>query len=300
MGRGGLLNQILNLIIRESINSMGKPTKSRPNSTASFKSNAERPHQSKGPVFKTSLQVPNLTYQLAARGLHAYPVVGESFYAKNFETLYKRFNGQAEVHTLAYLAHMPKNPVDQNAVAVVIDNLIVGHIPRHTASHFARFLSGRVGSCGARIYFNTAVGNHSVELDCDFPPRRKGDQPINEIPLLGADKSPDFSMGQITSRGSRLDWLLNKTNIVRVTAEAPYFGIAEIREGFGDPPSVMDAATNIDIGFPYETISYDFNIFARSWGGSARVRYKIELQKNGKPKVWLDASALPKFRRSKY
>jgi hypothetical protein len=62
----------------------------------------------------------------------------------------------------------------------------------------------------------------------------------------------------------------------------------------------MDESTKVEIGFPYETISYDFNVFARSWGGSARVRYKIELQKNGKPKVWLDGSELPRFRRSKY
>lgn len=300
MARRGLFEQLLWLFARELVRGLGgrsgrkRRSKSRPVVRSTSRDVA------KPSVYKTTYLVPPVTYALASRGMHAYPVVGESFYTKNFETLHRRFGGQDEVYTRGYLVHMPSNPADSNAVAVVIDNLILGHIPRHAAPHFASFLNGRVGACGARFFFNSLYGHHSIELDCEFPPRLEGDAPAGEAEILGVNKVADYSMGQITSRGSRLNWLTNESGLVSLASDAPHFGVAIISEGFSFEPTVVDEASGALIGHPYETISYDFNLFARSWGGSARVRYKIALQENGSPKVWLDASALPKFKKKKY
>lgn len=300
MARRGLFEQLLWLFAKAAVKSIGG--RSRRSSRVSSRTAVKSPSRdaAKPSVYKTTYLVPPVTYALASRGMHAYPVVGESFYTKNFEALHRRFGGQDEVYTRGYLVHMPGNPADSNAVAVVIHNLILGHVPRHTAPHFASFLNGRVGACGARFYFNSLYGHHSVELDCEFPPRLEGDPPGGEVEILGINKVPDYSMGQITSRGSRLNWLIQESGLISLSSDAPHFGVAIISEGFSFEPTVVDAASSALIGYPYETISYDFNLFARSWGGSVRVRYKIELQENGSPKVWLDASALPKFKKKKY
>jgi hypothetical protein len=296
MARRGFIESLLRIAITESLKN-AKRSSSQRGKTQDF---APRRIQKSEDLYKTRYQIPTDTLKLASRGMHAYPVSGESFYLENFEKLGKIYPGQEEVFTRGFLVPEPKNPWDRNAVAVVIAGLVVGHIPRHTAAEFSKFLSGKVGECGARIYFNSFSGRHSIELDCDFPPRLADDPVVSFDSILGNNNEPVYTMGQITSRGSEINLVSWGRPAARVSKKSPYFGVAILREGFRDAPEVIDASTLQIIGHPYETISYDFNLFARSWGGEVKVRYKLEVKDNGRPKVWLDSSALPKFKTSKY
>jgi hypothetical protein len=51
---------------------------------------------------------------------------------------------------------------------------------------------------------------------------------------------------------------------------------------------------------PVRIAVFGIPIFARSMGGSYKVRYKLELNEKGRPKLTLDGSGLPEFRKSKY
>lgn len=300
MGRRGIIETLVRMAIREAV---GRSRSSKRNSTkgrSNLAQSTPRNYRNSNDTYKTRYKAPLEPIQLASRGMHAYPVSGESFYAQNFENLRKLFSGREEVLTRAYLIPEPKNPWDKNAIAVVISEYVVGHIPRHTAQHFARFLGGRSAECGARFYYNSHTGFHSVELDCDFPPRLAADAPREHDQILGEDKIPQYTMGQITTRGTTLNLNNWGSHSISISKEAPHFGIARITEGFRYSPEVVDEETNQIIGFPYETISYDFNLFARSFGGSVRVRYKMEINENGRPKIWLDSSELPKFKTKKY
>jgi hypothetical protein len=296
MPRRGLIGTILRLLVSESIKNV-KRSNSQTRITNSYGSKNPR---SDNKHFKTRYKLPIETITLASRGMHAYPVSGESFYLDNFSRLRNLFPGNDEVYTRGFLVPEPKNPWDKNAVAVVIAEYVVGHIPRHTAPIFSEFLSGKVGECGARIYFNSYSGHHSIELDCDFPPRR-ADEPARPFEtLLGGQGEPSYTMEQITTRGSGINLYSWGKPPVEVTQEKPYFGVAVLREGFRDSPELVDDSSLQLIGFPYETISYDFNLFARSYGGEVKVRYKLEVKENGRPKVLLEASVLPKFKTKKY
>lgn len=289
MARGGFFETAIRILVRESIKNIKASGQTRgPAQNATKKQ------------FKTKYRNPEHVVHLASQGMHSYPVSGESFYAGNFEKLFALFSGREEVLTRAFLIPEPRNPWDKNAIAVVIAEYVVGHIPRHTAAHFADFLAGRAGECGARFYFNQFSGFHSIELDCDFPPRLATD-PANEYrEILGTDKDADYSMGQITTRGTFINLNSWGSGSITLSKEKPHFGVARLTAGFRDSPEVIDEATLQVIGYPYETISYDFNLFARSFGGEVRVRYKMEMKENGKPKIWLDSNALPKFKTKKY
>lgn len=110
-------------------------------------------------------------------------VVGESHYRGAIE----RVTGGArrdgvKVVTWAALLPEPDNPHDGNAVAVHIDGLKVGHLPRNEAAAFKPVLdrlaaSGRVGYCRADVYggWNRGqgdAGDYSITLYVGGPDRQ--------------------------------------------------------------------------------------------------------------------------------
>ena len=223
---------------------------------------------------------------------YTYPVSGESFYPEAFRALWVANGLKGEIYVPAYLVPEPYNPVSKDAVAVVLDKWVVGHIPRGAAKHFAEFLDGRVGECGARVYFDPNKVRNSVELNVSFPLQSSSESYTRDIPFVGSE-APSYDMHQVTTRGHRM----TLTNLEQgVTFE----GIARVDMGYGGDPEIVDYHTGACMGSPYATISWDFNIFARSMGGSYRVRYRLELNEKGRPKLTLDGSGLPEFRKSKY
>lgn len=290
MARKGFLATLASVLLKEAIKQSkqaGKAKRKRSGRPESFQSK-----KTAAPRHKTKYSIPVSTVKLASRGMHAYPVSGESFYGDNFKTL-KFGVTTEETYTTAYLIHDPRNPADSNAIAVAIDclpqALVLGHIPRHAAPVFAKYLNGRVGRCGARVYFDPEGQYNSVELDCAFPPREEGQPEVSEIPILSSN-SPDYSMTQVTTRGVHFE-------TQDFSAENPRFGMATLNEGFSFSPEIRDANFQGLLGFPYETIARDFNLFARSYGGQVQVAYKLDRNEKGRPRLALDASVLPVFKK---
>jgi hypothetical protein len=298
VARKGFFETLVNSMIRQAFSEAKKGIKS--SQQGARRQSKAQLGRTANVRFKTRYANPSDPIQLAPRGMHAYPVSGESFYSDNFAFL-NRSVSPHEIFTRAFLIPDTLNPVDSNAVAVALEGpseaLIVGHIPRHTAPIFASYLKGRAGECGARVYFGPDGIRNSVELDCAFPPRESGEPEVASENLLVSD-SPDFSMTQVTTVGgdfSQRDLL----ELGREERQTRY-GIAVLREGFMHPTEICDAHNLKLLGYPYKTIEWDFNIFTRSYGGEVRVAYKLDLNEKGRPRLSLDASVLPDFKKSQY
>lgn len=297
MGRKSFFEVLARMMFREAVRatkSYSRSPRSRGGQTGAQKS--KRTTQKR---HRTKYFLPIAPIKLASRGMHAYPVNGESFYPENFASI--RRLGEDEIYLRSYLMPDPTNPEDANAVAVTVGHnnqaLVLGHIPRHAAKIFSEFLDGNAGECGARIYFSPSGQRNSVELDCAFPPRTE-DEPDEGKSLFLTSGQADYSMSQVTTVGVRY----SKDEIDKISASeaGAKYGIALLREGFVREPEILDAETLRVLGHPYQSISWDFNVFVRSYGGEVKVRYRLDLNEKGRPRLALDASSLPKFRRSRY
>ena len=242
----------------------------------------------------TQYLVTGETIPMGHGGMRSYPVSGESFYFDHFQKLHGLFEGRDEVFTEAFIVPEPNNPVDKSAVAVVIDKFVVGHLPRHSAKAFSDFLSGRIGRCAARVYIDLDCGRNSVELDLAYPPRDTSATKEfgTQVDIIGSE-TPTFEMTQVSTSNASISF-------VKLAPGQAHEGIAIVIAGFRDGAEIMDSETLSFLGSPYQTISWDFNVFARSMGGEFRVRYRLELNQRGNFKLSLDSSGLPKFKRSKY
>lgn len=298
MARKGFFETMANRMLRQAISEAKKAVKSSQQSPA--RQHSSQPKKTASIRYKTRYALPSDPIQLASRGMHAYPVSGESFYSNNFAFLNLSISPH-EIFTRAFLIPDTLNPVDSNAVAVALEGpgeaLIVGHIPRHTAPVFASYLKGRAGECGARVYFGPDGIRNSVELDCAFPPRESGEPEVANANLLASD-SPDFSMTQVTTVGG--DFSQRDLMELSRSEQQTRYGIAVLREGFMHPAEICDAHNLKLLGYPYKTIAWDFNIFTRSYGGEVKVAYKLDLNEKGRPRLTLDASVLPQFKKSHY
>lgn len=88
--------------------------------------------------------MPELTpFQLWSQG--AWPtreVVGEAYRNDSIRTLFpsRRLSGGHDLDKTARLVPEPRNPHDANAVAVVVDNVLVGYLARDEAAKYQRVL----------------------------------------------------------------------------------------------------------------------------------------------------------------
>lgn len=292
MARQSFFQSMANMFLREAIRETRKAIKSA-SPRASQQARRSTPAKPKRDGM-TQYLVTGETIPMGHGGMRSYPVSGESFYSDHFQKLYGLFEGQDEVFTDAYIVPEPNNPKDKNAVAVVIDKYVVGHLPRHSAKAFSDFLNGQIGHCAARVFIDLDYGRNSVELDLAYPPRdtRQNKESGKEVDLVGSE-APTFDMTQVSTSNAVITF-------VKLAPGEVHEGIATVRAGFRDEPEIVDTQTLSYLGRPYQTISWDFNVFARSLGGEFRVRYRLELNDRGNFKLSLDSSGLPKFKRSRY
>lgn len=104
---------------------------------------------------------------------YSFEVVGESFYAQNFSALQKNV-GLVDGHDwddVATLVVDPGNKHSQNAVAVFVAGLKLGHVPEQNAPGVYKFLlqNGGYARADAAIYFSSADGKNSIWLDAVIP-----------------------------------------------------------------------------------------------------------------------------------
>lgn len=95
---------------------------------------------------------PSKYHQIEGDGDFDFEISGESFYQ---DTLNRICGGKTpeghERYCVAYLVPEPDNPYDKNAVAVYIENLKVGHIPKTIARRMSEALAGRYATIDAVI-----------------------------------------------------------------------------------------------------------------------------------------------------
>lgn len=117
---------------------------------------------------------------LRGDGKYAFDVVGESRYQ---EALTSICGGKSEENAchqcLATLIPEPENPYDANAIAVIIEQKVVGYLSRPNATRYRQDLAAAghgdaVATCNARIIGgwdrgDGDEGSFGVKLDLRFP-----------------------------------------------------------------------------------------------------------------------------------
>lgn len=107
-----------------------------------------------------------------------FDVVGESFYQPNLEAICggRKFDS-ARHQCRAYLIPEPDNPADPNAIKIVINRLIVGHLARDHAIEYHQHIGARISTCEAKIVGGwddgETVGHFGVKLKIKWPPRER-------------------------------------------------------------------------------------------------------------------------------
>ncbi len=82
-----------------------------------------------------------IAYQVRGDGNFAFDIVGEASYQNNLKQIAGDKDEVRKAHEcIAIIRAEPNNPHDPNAVAVGIDNKIVGYFDRATAKKFHKFL----------------------------------------------------------------------------------------------------------------------------------------------------------------
>lgn len=106
-----------------------------------------------------------------------FEIVGESFYQQNLLKIAgeKTTNG-VEHYCEAELIPELNNPHDENAVAVFISGLKVGHLSRDDAFVCRHAIGNMIGNCDAVIVGGwdrgpSRQGHFGVKLDLEWPPR---------------------------------------------------------------------------------------------------------------------------------
>ncbi len=220
---------------------------------------------------------------------YTYPVSGESFQPGTYQTIADANPGVGEVFVEVLLVPCPDNPYDSNAVAVTYENMMLGYVPRATAKYFSELLGDDCGSCSARIYLNEEdFSRCSTELNVRFPPVASWENETEVVPRLESER-PDYSFTNLTTKSTKLKKLV-------IAPGETHEGWAYLNDGYTQKPNIQDEATLEEIGKPNAAISWQFNVFCRSFGGQVLVKYKLTQTPEGKLNLFLDASVLPDFR----
>lgn len=116
-------------------------------------------------------------------GAYDYDIVGESFYQMHLALVCggKTEDGH-EHYTTATLIPQDDNPHDENAVAIMLESAVVGHLARREAVAYRRMLA-QVGAANAHAECDAVIvggwsrrggadtGYFGVKLDVAFPIR---------------------------------------------------------------------------------------------------------------------------------
>lgn len=224
---------------------------------------------------------------------YSYPVSGESFQTASFLEISRMFPGETEVFVDVLLVPFPENPVDQYAVAVTYENMMLGYIPRYVAKEFSDYLGDDCGKCRARIFLDRPeYVRCSVELNLIYPPTAIWEDQSNSVPELGALK-PIYGFKKVSTESSTLKKIALQPGV-------PHFGWAYLNQEYTSEPWIQDCETLEEIGKPIDELSWAFNVFCRAHGGQAKVRYKLLLEPDGKLTLVLDRTGLATLNRRIY
>lgn len=169
--------------------------------------------------------------------------------------------------------------------------MMLGYIPKYTAKTFAGFLGEDCGSCMARIYLNREdLNRSSVQLNVVFPPSPEWEDQSQEVSQLSSGTT-NYSFADVTTKSTKLVKL-------KIEPGQTLEGWAYLNEGYTQKPSIQDRATLEEIGKPKTSISWAFNTFCSAHGGQVLVRYQLTREIDGKLRLLLDESVLPKFQKS--
>lgn len=143
---------------------------------------------------------------------YPFEVVGESRYEIELKKVVRRHGGgqEGEIFTTAVLLPEPTNPYDPNAVAVTVDQLTVGYIPREKALDYSPLLKrlahqGILVSVPSRVWWrNEDEWWSSVRLDLNPPGLLL---PINAPPSTTAMQLPPGGAVQVTGEEEHMDVL---------------------------------------------------------------------------------------------
>lgn len=121
--------------------------------------------------FFSTYKVP-LTGRIPPSGRCDYHIVGESHYQKALKKVLRRYGRGEEKPLTAYIITEPDNPYDENACAVYIDGMKVGHLPRDDAAYYVRQMKkkgvprvSRFQTCARLIGGESGKPNIGVMLD---------------------------------------------------------------------------------------------------------------------------------------
>ncbi len=141
-------------------------------------------------------------------------VVGESHYEVNLKQIAGRLGGgpTGEAITTAVVMAQPTNEYDPNAVAVLIDGAIVGHLPREDAADYSPLLQMLAErqvalSVPARVWWGAWDDERwaaSVQLDLGPPGLLV---PVNAPPSDNAMQIPPGAAMQVTGEDAHMDAL---------------------------------------------------------------------------------------------
>lgn len=107
-----------------------------------------------------------------------FEVVGEARFQDALEEICGgRDVFSAEHQCQAILIPEPNNPVDPNAVQVVIDRKVVAYLARQHAVEYHQHIGMRASSCDAKIVGGwddgDTVGHFGVKLKIKWPPKER-------------------------------------------------------------------------------------------------------------------------------
>ena len=105
-----------------------------------------------------------------------FEVVGEAQYQRELEDICGgRGMYSAEHQCRAVLIPEPNNPVDPNAVQIVVDRRVVAYLSRHHAVEYQQHIGMRASCCNAKIVGGwddgQTVGHFGVKLKIKWPPK---------------------------------------------------------------------------------------------------------------------------------
>lgn len=108
--------------------------------------------------------------RIVGEGKYLFEIAGESFHQNALNKICGGKNDDGHRHScVAYLTPEPENPYDPRAIAVVIDNLKVGYVPRDATDQTLQAMKGNIASVDALIVGgwkrDDDEGSYGVKLD---------------------------------------------------------------------------------------------------------------------------------------
>jgi hypothetical protein len=127
-------------------------------------------------LFSRKPKVSRVLRKLKQSGDYDFEISGESFHTANLLTIFKNLNMNSTSSQIveATLSRDPLNDYDKNAVEVLIQNLLVGYIPKEQARKVSKLLDNPIdkgeATISAEVRRANEIGFSSVNLNLKWPP----------------------------------------------------------------------------------------------------------------------------------